>query len=144
MLGGYAGIRRCHRALFAHTLSRALSQRTATSHITEKKPGSIRAAWPRRNASSVAISSQRDPLGKELQYLGDPLNLAKHVLQLLNQPGQDEKAAEMVRMASKSMPCTVSWNHMIDYYMSEGRVALAMSMYNDVSIDRSNSAKLHN
>ena len=138
----YACVLRYHRLLYRQTLnrachtqrpSRALSQNAATSHIPETKPGSRPAPWPRRTASSIAIETTRKLLKKEMQYLGDPMKLATNTLQLLKRPGQDEKAREMVRMASKSMECTVSWNHLIDFYMSEGRVATAMTTYNDVS-----------
>lgn len=138
----YACIHRYHRVLSAHTLnrawhahplSRALSQTTAASHIAERKPSSRLAPWPRRTASSIAIDTKRKLLAKEMQYLGDPLKLATNTLQLLMQPGQDEKARELVRVASKSMECTVSWNHLIDFYMGQGRVAMAMTTYNDVS-----------
>ncbi|KAL8789222.1 MAG: hypothetical protein Q9195_006931 [Heterodermia aff. obscurata] len=128
----YACTYRYYRALYPHALSRALSRRAATSHLTEKKPGWILAAWPRRNASAIAVYPKRNLLGKELQYLGDPLKLAKNTLQLLEQPGQDGKAMDMIRMASKSMQCIVSWNHMIDFYMSKGRVTAAMTTYNDM------------
>ena len=133
MLGRYAGIRRCDRALYAHIPSRALSPTTATLRIAEKKPSSRLAAWLRRNTSSIAVYPDRNLLKKELQYLGDPLKLADNTLHLLQQPGQHGKAGEMVKMASKSMQCTVSWNHMIDFYMNHKRPLLAMSTYHDVS-----------
>ena len=72
-------------------------------------------------------------LEKELLYLPDPLKLAENTLNLLR---QDEhiKALEIVRYASRKMPCTVSWNHIIDYDMSKGRVTPAMKTYNEVSL----------
>ena len=193
MLECYACAHRFYRALYTHTLNRALSPETPTSPIIKKKPRYILAVWPRRNESTLAIYAKRNLSGKELQclgyspkfanhtlqqpgqwhrrngpsvaihpkrnvmgwprpirgsmrqslehnqlakemqYLGDPLKLANNIVQLLQQPGQAEKAEEMVRTASKSMECTVSWNHLIDFYMSTGRVAQAMSTYNDVS-----------
>ncbi|MCJ1389898.1 hypothetical protein MMC18_002755 [Xylographa bjoerkii] len=73
----------------------------------------------------------RAELEKELLYLPDPLKLAENTLNLLR---QDEhiKALEIVRYASRKMPCTVSWNHIIDYDMSKGRVTPAMKTYNEM------------
>ncbi|MCJ1316927.1 hypothetical protein MMC15_002248 [Xylographa vitiligo] len=70
-------------------------------------------------------------LERELLYLPDPLKLAENTLNLLR---QDEhiKALEIVRYASRKMPCTVSWNHIIDYDMSKGRVSPAMKTYNEM------------
>ncbi|MCJ1281408.1 hypothetical protein MMC26_000727 [Xylographa opegraphella] len=70
-------------------------------------------------------------LDRELLHLPDPLKLAEHTLDLLR---QDEhiKALAIVKHASRIMPCTVSWNHIIDYNMSKGRVSPAMKTYNDV------------
>ena len=70
-------------------------------------------------------------LEQELRFLRDPLKLADNTVTLLK-IGQHEKAGQLVRMASKSMACTVSWNHMMDYEMSKGRVSRAMTLYNDV------------
>ena len=70
-------------------------------------------------------------LEQELRFLRDPLKLADNTVSLLK-IGQHEKAGQLVRMASKSMACTVSWNHMMDYEMSKGRVSRAMTLYNDV------------
>lgn len=70
-------------------------------------------------------------LEKELQYLKDPRKLADHIHNLL---GKDQylKAYELVKMSSKDLPCTVSWNHLIDYEMSQGRAGNASKIYNDV------------
>ena len=73
----------------------------------------------------------RAELEKELLYLPDPLKLAENTLNLLRQD-EHNKALEIVRYASRTMPCTVSWNHIIDYDMSKGRVTPAMKTYNEV------------
>ncbi|KAI4144396.1 MAG: hypothetical protein L6R39_004204 [Caloplaca ligustica] len=69
-------------------------------------------------------------LGKELVWLQDPLKLAENTVSLLRDD-EDEKALEIVRMASKRAPCTVSWNHLIDYEMSKGRCQKAVKIYNE-------------
>jgi hypothetical protein len=68
---------------------------------------------------------------KELTYLGDPLKLADHVFQLLRQDRFDE-AKLLVQAASKSLPCTVSWNHLMDWQLSRGKVNSAIKTYNAV------------
>lgn len=75
---------------------------------------------------------RRKQWGRELLYLGDPLKLAENTIGLLRR-GDYEKAYEMVQDASKRTSCTVSWNHLIDYDMSKGRVTHAMDKYNEVS-----------
>lgn len=68
---------------------------------------------------------------RELRHLQDPLELADFVRQELGK----EKSTEMlqlVRMASHSMQCVVSWNHIIDHYLAKERVNDALKVYNDV------------
>jgi len=74
---------------------------------------------------------KRTALEQELVYLGDPVKLAGHTVGLLRQSAPN-KALELVRLGSKRMACTVSWNHLIDYEMSQGRVNSAMKLYNEV------------
>ena len=73
-------------------------------------------------------------LEKELYWVRDPLKLAVKIVNLLKRGSKDdyEKALALVRLASKSMPCTVSWNHLVDYNMSKGRVKAAVGTYNEV------------
>ena len=73
----------------------------------------------------------RAALEAELRYLNDPLKLAKNTLDLVR---NDEylKALDLVRLASRNMPCIVSWNHIIDYFMSKSKVAAAVKTYNEV------------
>ena len=68
----------------------------------------------------------------ELRWLKDPVKLADHTVKLLR---DDDflKALELVRLASKDVECTVSWNHLIDYEMSKARVTEAVKLYNEVS-----------
>lgn len=75
----------------------------------------------------------RATLEKELRYLQDPLKLADHTITLLKK-NDYHKALELVRMSSRNMACTVSWNHLLDYEMYKGRVSNAMKIYNDVQL----------
>lgn len=87
-----------------------------------------------RHAFAVKALELRNKkrLERELLYLQDPLNLAQNTVTLLRNDDRD-KALAIVRMASKSTPCTVSWNHLIDYEMSKGRVERAEKIYNEVT-----------
>jgi pentatricopeptide repeat protein len=70
---------------------------------------------------------------KELRYLQDPLELATFVKKELWKDKPTEML-QLVRMASHSMQCIVSWNHVIDYFLAKGKVNDAMKVYNDVCV----------
>ena len=72
-------------------------------------------------------------LGKEVKWLRDPLKLGDHTVKLLRQ-NDPLKALAIVRLASKHVQCTVSWNYMIDYHMSKGNVKSGVQLYNEVSL----------
>lgn len=82
-------------------------------------------------------------LEQELRYLRDPRKLADYILSLLRKD-QEEKAYELVKMSSKNLPCTVSWNHLINFEMSQGRVGNACKIYNDVREHRSERRPIAN
>ena len=73
----------------------------------------------------------RPELRTELIYLRDPLKLGQRVQDLLR-VGKAENALEMVRAASKSMECTVSWNFLVSHELQEGRIRGALKLYNEV------------
>ncbi|KAI4261150.1 MAG: hypothetical protein L6R42_003646 [Xanthoria sp. 1 TBL-2021] len=83
----------------------------------------------RRN--NAADFKKKKHLDRELLYLQDPLKLAENTIELLRND-DNEKALDLVRLASKKMPCTVSWNHLVDYEMSTGRVKSAVKIYNEM------------
>ena len=68
---------------------------------------------------------------KHLKYLKDPLKLAEHVRRTLREGDVDTTLA-VVRGASKSMQCTVSWNHLIEWHLSQGKMKAAIRIYNEV------------
>jgi pentatricopeptide repeat protein len=72
---------------------------------------------------------------RELRHLQDPLELATFVRQEL-QKGKAKEMLQLVRMASHSMQCVVSWNHIIDHHLAKERVNDALKVYNEVR-DRS-------
>jgi pentatricopeptide repeat protein len=77
--------------------------------------------------------SERDWFNRkqELRYLQDPLELATFVRRELGK-GRVTEMLQLVRMASHSMQCVVSWNHIIDHYLANERVGDALKVYNDV------------
>jgi pentatricopeptide repeat protein len=68
---------------------------------------------------------------RELRHLQDPLELAQFVKSELRKDREAEMW-QLVRMASHSMQCVVSWNHIIDHYLAKERVSDALKVYNDV------------
>ncbi|KAL8670204.1 MAG: hypothetical protein Q9168_005250 [Polycauliona sp. 1 TL-2023] len=80
--------------------------------------------------SEVDFKREKE-LDKELIYLRDPVKMAENTIDLLRND-KNEKALELVRRASKHLPCTVSWNHLIDYEMSKGRIHKAVTIYNEM------------
>lgn len=82
---------------------------------------------------SAAKRQDDRKLRHQLASLSDPLRLAEHVRSTLRTKRQAKDDIEaLVRMASKSMSCTVSWNHLINHKMQTGHVADALKSYNDV------------
>ena len=86
-----------------------------------------------RRSVTVGKSGQflRADLEQEARYLRDPVKLAGSTLGLLRRDEHD-KALEIVRIASRTTACVVSWNHLIDYHVTKGRVAESLKIYNEV------------
>jgi pentatricopeptide repeat protein len=78
----------------------------------------------------VAVGVQGH-IKRELVWLKDPLKLAERTRQLLLN-GEEQKAFELVRLGSRTMECTISWNALIDYLLTQGRVNAAWQTFNDV------------
>jgi pentatricopeptide repeat protein len=85
------------------------------------------------STNQESLSRRQDfNLRTELKYLADPLLLADRVRALLK-AGDSTKALSLVRMASKGMQCSVSWNCILDHHLSQGKVNAALKTYNEVS-----------
>ncbi|GAB7363136.1 hypothetical protein MBLNU230_g3424t1 [Neophaeotheca triangularis] len=78
----------------------------------------------------IAIQNEKD-LKLELRYLKDPMKLADHVHYTLRCEKPD-KAVDLCRVASRSMECIVSWNHVIDWNMKRNRIPEALKIYNEM------------
>jgi hypothetical protein len=68
---------------------------------------------------------------RNLKFLNDPLKLAEHVRKALRDGNFDTTLA-IVRAASRDVQCTVSWNHLIDWQLSQGKMNAALHTYNEV------------
>jgi len=73
---------------------------------------------------------------RELRHLQDPLDLAQFVRAELNKD-KVEEMKQLVQMASHTMACVVSWNHIIDYHLANSQVTPALKVYNDVRTSES-------
>lgn len=72
-------------------------------------------------------------MNTHLKYLQDPIKLADFVRYTL-QNDDFETAEKVVRAASKSVQCVVSWNHLVHWQLSKGRMNAAIKTYNEVSL----------
>ena len=90
---------------------------------------------PHLSPSNRYIKQNKAPvdenLWQEARWLKDPLRLGDHTVRLLRK-NSHERALAIVRLLSKDVGCTVSWNHLIDYHMSRRRPSDAVKLYNEV------------
>ncbi len=66
-----------------------------------------------------------------LKYLKDPIKLAEFVRKTLSDDNY-ELAQRVVNEASSTTPCTVSWNHIIEWQLSKGKMNTAIKSYHEV------------
>ena len=157
MLECSACIRRCIRTIFTDVVDSHRHVQHSRQRLLPQHPS--RSAWFPRGYATEATSFESRPLQphsppapyvgrsnrpikqetpykkknleEELRWLKDPLKLAAKVVDLLRKD-EFQKSLELVRVASKDIQCTVSWNHLVDYEMSKGRVTNASKIYNEV------------
>ncbi|KAI9844711.1 MAG: hypothetical protein M1838_002069 [Thelocarpon superellum] len=118
------------RSTYATAVVVGQAQRSPGVQVVWSKPGRGNA----RGENSEGDLRRRRPdlnVGLELKYLRDPVKLADRVRFALRD-GQVDQAMDLVREASKDIPCTVSWNHLMDYQMQRGRVAASLKTYNEM------------
>ena len=84
---------------------------------------------------SKPVLPEKEPnplnLETELKYLKDPLKLANHIEYILKHDKQP-KAMALIRLSSRTLTNIVSWNHMIDWQMKNGKTKAALDTYNEV------------
>ncbi|RKF63890.1 putative pentatricopeptide repeat protein [Erysiphe neolycopersici] len=61
----------------------------------------------------------------------DPLKLANYIRRLLKND-RFHLAVQIVRNVSRSIQCVVSWNHLIDWLMSKGKMNAAFKIYHEM------------
>jgi hypothetical protein len=91
----------------------------------------------RRSATKMSTSDW-DRRKAELRFLRDPLELAMFVKKELAK-GKPAEMLQLVQMASHSMDCVVSWNHIINHHLDTGNITGALKVYNDVCGSSSDS-----
>ncbi|PBP24141.1 pentatricopeptide repeat protein [Diplocarpon rosae] len=69
---------------------------------------------------------------QHLKYLNDPVKLADFVRNTLRTSDNFDFVLELVRTASKNALHVVSWNHLVGYLMSKGKMNAAISTYNEM------------
>jgi hypothetical protein len=104
---------------------------------TVKPDNSIIKALKNRPPGSQKVpegitGAQLRRLKLELPWLsGDRLKLFNRTKGLLRD-GRQNEAIELVRMASRSQPCTTAWNAILDDLLEKNKVNAAFKTYNDV------------
>lgn len=103
---------------------------TSTEH--DKTPRILATGGvPLRRKDYKMEQSMAAVLQRHQTYANDPLKLAEFVRKSLR--GDDwDTAVSLVRAASKHIQCTVSWNHLIDWELSKGKMNAALKTYNEV------------
>ena len=149
-----AGVGRSYRRSYASIAERGRYSSGDLTSAEERKPGIAsssaaqrfkkgavstsfdRQAWL-ESRGVTPIHKQREKktedqvIKKQLSYLKDPLKLADHVRKTLREDDFDNTLA-LVRAASKNIQCVVSWNHLIDWQLSKGKMNAAIKTYNEV------------
>lgn len=116
----------------------SIGQDTDTSYKESKLAHRLKSTIKAAQIGTFADEGDEKPsrlveraVREELKWLRDPLKLAERVRATL-QKNDEEKALALVRAASKSMNCVVSWNHIIDHNMRQGKTRIGHKLYNEV------------
>lgn len=137
------------RSTFAKRFSSTSSALVRPAYTGKSLPPSKRERRQRDDAPTTQTSSGRRSqagkatavkridlkpiaLSRELQYLKDPVKLGDHVRYLLKQ-GDEEKAIALSTLSSRAKANIVSWNHVMEYQLQQGKTKAAWQTYNDVS-----------
>jgi hypothetical protein len=89
-------------------------------------------ALPNSNSKfDIERSSVHNHLKRELPWLKDPLKLLERTKTLLEE-GNQFKALELVRMASKEGQVTICWNRIIQHLLLNQQASEALKVYNEV------------
>ncbi|OCT51234.1 hypothetical protein CLCR_07990 [Cladophialophora carrionii] len=131
-----------------HSLFEALKDRRRKVSVPKVRPSNPRSRFNTRHAEAVENNRLKrlEPdarekylkraMRQESKYLVDPLKLAQGVVEKLRDHQFDE-ALELVRASEKSrdgkgVENIVSWNHIIDWLMSQDSPGEAWKVYNEM------------
>lgn len=85
----------------------------------------------------VSTNRSRETADREasiqMKYLQDPIKLAQFVRERLRDNNL-ELVQTVVNKASARMSCVVSWNHIIEWHLENGKMNGALKMYNEVCL----------
>lgn len=101
-----------------------------TDALSELKPVENAPSQSSNKGGSITIANEK-ALKLELVHLQDPLKLANHVQYVLRRD-DPQKALNLCRLASKDMNAVVSWNHVIEWHISNGKVNEALKIFNEM------------
>lgn len=83
-------------------------------------------------AKEAAKRRLKRAVNEHLDRMDDPWTIGKYVEKALAR-GAFEEALLLVEKASRNQQLVVSWNHLIDYQLTQDRIKDAIKLYNDVS-----------
>lgn len=127
----------CTRAPFSRVIQACYSSERGKHVERWERKRVAKALRPARadddETSAVAELTERQKtnLRSELKYLTDPRKLANHIQHVLEHDDID-KARALARLSSRSMANIVSWNHLVDWYMKNGKPKTAIDAYNEL------------
>lgn len=100
-------------------------------------------ALPNSNPTfDIERSSVHNHLKRELPWLKDPMKLLERVTSLLEE-GNQFKALELVRMASREGQVVICWNRIIQHLLLHGKAPDALKVYNEVQHTYKQYCKSH-
>ncbi|KAK0099992.1 hypothetical protein ONS95_013190 [Cadophora gregata] len=109
---------------------RGNSAKVSPRTIERKKWLDSRGVRPPSRKEVKAARTESD-IRHHLSLLNDPLKLADFVRQTLRKD-DFAFAEEIVRAASKNTLCVISWNHLVEWQLSKGKMKAAISTFNEM------------
>ncbi|KAI0115213.1 hypothetical protein F4814DRAFT_418659 [Daldinia grandis] len=111
----------------------ALTRQYKEDAKTTSKPAKVvqNDAYQDDERRGTPISPREWAAQKQLQYLKDPLHIQDHVKKTLAR-GKFDDAMMITKKASRNAMVTVSWNHLIEYVLQQGKIHAGLKIYNEM------------